>query len=175
MSEQTLEMSARDAVELVQLLCEHHIDVCVDGGWAVDALLGKQTRVHTDLDIAIPHADVPLLRQLLQARGYTDVPRNDTRDCNFVMGDAQGRQVDVHTYTFDPAGNLTFGIPYPYDSLHGSGMIESYRVKCITPAWLVRFHTGYPLDENDYHDVRLLGERFGIPIPGEYHAFENKE
>lgn len=26
----------------------------------------------------------------------------------------------------------------------------------INPAWMVKFHTGYELDENDYHDVKLL-------------------
>ncbi|MFA7545419.1 MAG: aminoglycoside nucleotidyltransferase, partial [Anaerovoracaceae bacterium] len=30
------------------------------------------------------------------------------------------------------------------------------------------FHLGYEHDENDVHDVRLLCERFNIPIPNEY-------
>src|SRR5712672_2670106 len=96
-----LKMTANDVIEIVQLLEQNGIDVCVDGGWGVDALLGEQTRMHSDLDIAIPHKDVVLIRTLLEARGYRDVPRDDTRDCNFVLGDNQGRQVDVHTYTFD--------------------------------------------------------------------------
>jgi lincosamide nucleotidyltransferase A/C/D/E len=39
---------------------------------------------------------------------------------------------------------------------------------------MVKFHTGYPLDENDYHDVKLLCQRFGIPIPAEYEEFDKK-
>ena len=74
------EMSAGDAVELLQLFAQHRIEVWVDGGWGVDALLGEQTRPHGDLDIALQHADVPKLRALLEARGYRDVPRDDTRD-----------------------------------------------------------------------------------------------
>lgn len=46
-------MSAKDVVELLQLFQQNGIEVFVDGGWGVDALLGKQTRLHTDLDIAL--------------------------------------------------------------------------------------------------------------------------
>jgi len=44
-------------------------------------------------------------------------------------------------------------------------------VECITPAWLVRFHSGYRVDESDWADVSALCERFGIPMPGEYLRF----
>ena len=90
-------MSGSDVVSLLRLLAEHRIEVWVDGGWGVDALLGEQTRPHSDVDIAIRHEDVPRLRALLEARGYEDVPRDDTRDCNFVLGDGHGREVDVHS------------------------------------------------------------------------------
>jgi lincosamide nucleotidyltransferase A/C/D/E len=166
------EMTANDVVEIVQLLERNGIEVCIDGGWGVDALLGEQTRIHADLDIAIQHKDVAAIRTLLEARGYTDVPRDDTRECNFVLGDDKGHQIDIHTFTFDSEGNPIFGVEYPYDSLKGAGTVNSHPVKCITPEWMVRFHTGYPLDENDYHDVKLLCRRFGIPMPSEYDAFE---
>jgi len=48
------EMSASASLALVQLMGQNGIDVCLDGGWAVDALLGEQTRRHAGLDIAIP-------------------------------------------------------------------------------------------------------------------------
>lgn len=166
-------MTANNVVEFVQMLNENEIDVCVDGGWGVDALLGEQTRPHTDLDIAIQHQDVTRVRSLLEAMGYRDVPRDDTRDCNFVLGDDHGHQIDIHTYRFDAEGNLVYGIAYPFDSLKGTGTICGFPVKCITPEWMVKFHSGYALDENDYHDVRLLCERFGIALPAEYEKFEN--
>ncbi len=168
------EMTAQDVVEIVQLLGENHIDVCLDGGWGVDALLGEQTRTHSDLDIAIEHKDVVHIRALLEARGYEDVPRDDTRDCNFVLGDDQGRHIDIHSYTFDPAGNHVYGVEYPYDSLNGSGSVNGYPVKCISPEWMVKFHTGYKLDGNDYHDVKALCQRFGVEMPSEYEAFERR-
>jgi hypothetical protein len=94
-------MTAGDVLDVLKLFERHAIEVIIDGGWAVDALLGEHTRPHSDLDIAMPHKHVPLARQLLEERGYRDVPRSDTRDCNFVMGDDSGRTVDIHTYTYD--------------------------------------------------------------------------
>lgn len=165
------EITANEVVEIVQLLNQNHIDVCLDGGWGVDALLGEQTRNHSDLDIAIQHKDVLQVRALLQARGYKDVPRDDTRDCNFVLGDDHGRQIDVHTYTFDSTGRHIFGVAYPADSLTGSGSIKGFSVRCITPEWAVKFHTGYKLDADDYRDVLSLCRRFGIEVPSEYKTF----
>ncbi len=165
-------MTADDVVELLQLLEQHGIDVYVDGGWGVDALLGEQTRPHGDLDIALPHKYVPLLRGLLEARGYADVPRDDTRECNFVLGDSKGHVIDVHSYTFDAEGNNVFGIEYLPEHFTGTGSIAGYSVRCISPEWMVRFHSGYQLDENDYLDVKALCERFGMALPADYEPFE---
>jgi len=168
------EMSANDVVHLLRLLAHHGLDVCVDGGWGVDALLGVQTRRHSDLDIAIPHGDVPRLRALLEAYGYSDVPRPDTRDCNFVLGDDNGHEVDVHSFTFDADGNNVYGVPYPAQSLMGAGSIEGYPVKTITPEWMVKFHSGYALDDDDYRDVVALCDKFGLELPDEYKAMQTR-
>src|SRR6266567_2305511 len=141
------DMSGDDVVQLLQLFDQHGTRVVVDGGWGVDALLGEQTRVHADLDIALEHKDVPKLRALLEARGYKDVPRDDTR------------------------GKLVFGVEYPLDSLTGTGSIQGYPVICISAEWMVKFHSGYELDEHDYYDVSALCERFGIALPAEYERF----
>jgi lincosamide nucleotidyltransferase A/C/D/E len=165
------EMSGDVVVQLLRLFEQHGIEVVIDGGWGVDALLGTQTRRHTDLDIALEHKDVPKLRGLLEARGYKDVPRPDTRDCNFVMGDEQGHEVDFHSYTFDTHGKLVFGVEYPLESLTGSGSIQEYPVRCIPVEWMVKFHSGYELDANDYRDISALCERFGLSLPAEYERF----
>jgi lincosamide nucleotidyltransferase A/C/D/E len=171
MSNKSPEMTAKDVIEIVNLLNQNDIEVIIDGGWGVDALLEKQTRTHADLDVAVDHKDVPNIRALLEAKGYHEVPWGDTWECNFVLGDDSGHLFDVHSCTFDKAGNNVFGVKYPYDSLKGSGSINGLPVKCITPEWIVKFHSGYKLDENDYHDVKLLCNRFGIEIPKEYDEF----
>lgn len=162
------EMTAKDVIEFVKLLNEHGIEMVIDGGWGIDALLGRQTRPHADLDIAVQHKDVPLIRMLLEARGYKDIPRDDTRECNFVLGDEDGHWIDIHSYTFDSSGNIIFGVEYPPDSLKGLGSIDGFTVQCITPEWMVKFHTGYPLDETDYQDVRLLCQKYGLELPEEF-------
>ena len=168
-------MTARDVIEILQVFEQNHIGLHIDGGWAVDALLGEQTRTHADLDIAVEHKDIEKIRALFEQRGYSNVPRDDTWECNFVLGDATGRQIDIHSYTFDAEGKHIYGVAYPFDSLTGEGSIDGQRVTCISAAWLVKFHTGYKLDENDYHDVRALCQRFGIKMPVEYEEFVRKE
>jgi lincosamide nucleotidyltransferase A/C/D/E len=171
MSRENPEMTSQDVIEIVKLLQENNIDIIIDGGWGVDALLGKQTRSHQDLDVAVKHQDVPQIRALLVERGYQEIPRDDSWECNFVLGDSQGHLFDLHSCTFDDAGNNIFGVKYPFDSWNGTGSINGYPVKCITPEWMVKFHTWYEPDEEDYHDVKLLCERFGIEIPEEYEEF----
>lgn len=164
-------MKAETVIELLKLFAENEIETVVDGGWCVDALLGEKTREHQDLDIAIEHKDVPKLRKLLINHGFRDIPRDDTRDCNFVLGDRNGNSVDVHSYTFDENGNNVYGVEYLPEHFTGNGTIKDHPVKCISPEWMVRFHTGYELDENDFSDTSALCERFNIPLPEEYDKF----
>lgn len=165
------QMSAESAIEILSWFEINSFPVVVDGGWGVDALLGEQTRPHDDLDIAVQHSDVAGIRAMLEQRGFTDVPRNDTWECNFVLGDALGRQVDIHSCTFNEKHENIFGVAYPYDSLQGHGSISGHPVRCIPPDWMVRFHTGYPLDENDYLDTKHLCQRFSLPLPEDYAEF----
>jgi lincosamide nucleotidyltransferase A/C/D/E len=165
------EMTSHDVLEIVGLFQKNDIDIVIDGGWGMDALLGKQTRRHQGLDVAVNHQDVPQIIALLEERGYQEIPRDDSWECNFVLGDSQGHLFDLHSCTFDEAGNNVFGVKYPFDSWNGKGLINAYPVKCITPEWMVKFHTWYTTDENDNHDVKLLCTRFGIEIPEEYKDF----
>ncbi len=175
MTKEEPEMTASDVIEIVDLLIQNGVEVIIDGGWGVDALLEKQTRKHEDLDVAVLHKDVPTIRNLLEARGYYDVPRDDTWECNFVLGDDQGHLFDIHSCTFDQTGNNIFGVEYPFDSWKGAGFINGYQVKCISPDWMVKFHTGYELDDNDYQDVKFLCKKFGIEIPSDYAKFVSKD
>ena len=125
------------------------------------------------IDIAVRQADIPPLRRLLESRGFGEVPRDDSWECNFVPADPSGLEVDVHSYTLDERGTCTYGVPYPTDSLAGTGTIVGRRVDCIPPEWMVRFHSGYELDMDDYRDVSALCERFGIELPREYDRFRD--
>jgi lincosamide nucleotidyltransferase A/C/D/E len=175
MSKQTPEMTAKDVIDIVKLLNQNDIVVVIDGGWGVDALLGRQTRTHADLDVAVEHKDVPKIREMMGEKGYHEVPWGDTWECNFVLGDDQGHLFDIHSCTFDETGNNIFGVKYQYDSWKGSGLINGFPVRCIAPDWMVKFHSGYKLDDNDYHDVKLLCRKFGYKLPEEYDGFVLKD
>ncbi len=171
MSANITEMPKREVLSLLKLFNDNGIEVYIDGGWGIDALLGKQTRQHDDLDIAMPHRFVQKLKEILSTRGYAIVEKADSRDCNFVLGDELGHEIDVHTYTFDEHGNNIFGIDYKSEHLTGEGLIGGHVVKCIPPKYMVEFHTGYVVDENDYHDVKLICEKFGLKLPSIYDKF----
>jgi len=97
-------MTAADAIELYAELQALGINVWIDGGWGVDALLGAQTRPHKDLDIAIEEKDLSRLTAALKARGYREVIRHS--QWNFELSDDRGRQVDVHSFVLAPDGNV---------------------------------------------------------------------
>jgi hypothetical protein len=108
---------------------ERGIKIWIDGGWAVDALLVEQTRSHADLDIALETRFLGRLRDVLAERGYQQVPRDDKRPWNFVLGNGAGLEVDVHAFTFDENGDGVYGPPengdyYMADALTGEGAIE---------------------------------------------------
>ncbi|MFI6452559.1 nucleotidyltransferase domain-containing protein [Streptosporangium amethystogenes] len=158
-------MHVRDVVEIVSGLEAAGVAVWVDGGWCVDALVGRQTRDHDDLDIAIGRGDEQSLRDWFHARGYLGVARSDRSPWNFVLGSTGGRLVDVHVFEFDEQGELVYGVEYPKDSLTGSAVLGGVTVRCIAPEWMFRFKTSYPPAQKDRADVRALHEKYGFEIP----------
>ena len=135
-------MNSAGVIDLYILLHALGIETWIDGGWGVDALLGEQTRPHGDLDIVIPQKDVPRLRELLEAQGFKNLEREDTSPRNFVLGDDNGHEVDVHAIIFDAAGNglygpLGKGVMYPAASLSGTGTIGGLTVKCVSAEYMV--------------------------------------
>ncbi len=170
-------MTSTDVIDLYSSLEELKVEIWIDGGWCVDALLGEQTRTHSDLDITIQQKDVPKLRGLLHAQGYRDTKREIARDWNFVLGDEFGKEIDVHVIVPDHQGNGIYGPiengeMYPAASLTGTGLIEGRTVRCISPEWTVKFHSGYELKEKDFRDVSALCSKFGIELPPEYAKFD---
>ena len=42
-----------DACEILRWAAEADIPVVLDGGWGVDALIGRETRLHNDIDLFV--------------------------------------------------------------------------------------------------------------------------
>jgi len=164
------EMKSTDVVDIYTSLEQIGIKIWVDGGWAVDALLGEQTREHPDLDIAIQYKDLDRFREYLESQGYSEVPRDDNKKWNFVLGDKHGREVDVHAFSFDEEGHVVEGTEYPDASLTGTGTINGHTVRCISAEYMVQFMTPWihKHPEKYTKDIAALCEKFGIEYPKEY-------
>jgi len=152
------EMRAADVLTLYRAMDQLGIPIWIDGGWCVDALLGKQTRPHSDLDIALEQRHVTEAIGYLAAKGYREIKRDSA--WNFEMADDAGHKVDFHAFVLDAEGTLVEGIRYPEGSLTGTGTIDRTSVRCIAPAFMMS-RTGYDLRDTDVQDVRALCEKFG--------------
>jgi lincosamide nucleotidyltransferase A/C/D/E len=175
--ESTTSSPRMDVVEVERILRLSNITgvpLVVDGGWAVDALLGWQTRDHADLDLALNHLHLPKLLDFLSKLGYQHIWRDDQWEHNFVLEDDQEHQVDLHTYITNENSEIVGGVKYPKEALTGKGRIAHMDVTCIEPHHLVAFHSGYPLDANDFQDVRYLCNLFKIELPKEYRDYTYK-
>jgi lincosamide nucleotidyltransferase A/C/D/E len=162
-------MLARDVVEILDLLDEAGVETWLDGGWAVDALLGEQTRPHADLDLIVRIDDLAALRQALGREGFTEV--SGGREVNFVLRDARGREIDIHAMRLDEAGDGIYPMAsgedwvFPASGFAGRGSIEGRVVHCLTAEVQMLCHAhGYVPGQTDFHDMRLLNRRLGTPM-----------
>jgi lincosamide nucleotidyltransferase A/C/D/E len=162
-------MDAGSLVEVVDRLEQHGIDVWLDGGWGVDALLERETREHDDLDLVAELRQSEQIIGLLGDLGYELV--DGAPPVSYVLVDRRGRQVDVHPVTFDADGHGVYELRdgrqwlYPAEGFTGTGSVASRPVRCLTPEVQVLVHAGYELTEKDYRELYLLRERFGVDLP----------
>ena len=103
-------MASDTVVELLAALGDHGVDGCVGGGWAVDALLGEQTRSHSDLDLWLPAEHLEPLFVALTAHGIDRVlPWPGDRPWNFVLHDGSGAGSTCTSTNVSPARACTTG------------------------------------------------------------------
>jgi lincosamide nucleotidyltransferase A/C/D/E len=167
-------MTADDVVEVLEWLQEANLVIWVDGGWGVDALVGVQTRPHTDLDLALDQTCLGRARETLERRGFhQDTTADPGLPARLVMQDQRGRQVDLHPLVFTGKGGGWQQLSetgkawgrYPDDDLRSIGVVGARDVRCVSPGLQFRFRMGYEWSSRDEHDLRLLIDRFDMPAP----------
>jgi lincosamide nucleotidyltransferase A/C/D/E len=166
-------MQASDVLEIVGVLGSLGIETSIEGGWGVDALIGEETRAHADLDLAVDRAACETARSGLQAAGFAEARNAEPGwPARLVLADSGGRTVDLHPLLFDLEGNgwqqLTpegGWLLHSAEHLWHEGRVGGRSVSCIAPELQLRFRLGYVWTERDRHDLRLLHERFGVPLP----------
>lgn len=168
-------MTSKDVIAFYTQLENLSVETWIDGGWSVDALLGRQLRSHKDLDIAIQWKDVPKLRETLAKQGYKQVKEDS--QWNFVLADDKGHEIDVHAFVYDDKGNVVDGIMYPTESLTGNGIIGAQKVRCISPKYMVEFLAPHihKWPKKYLQAVSELCGKFAMNLPEEFENYTKKK
>ena len=165
-------MAAADVLGVLRCLEAAGIDVWLDGGWGIDALVGSQTREHDDVDVVIPLDDVEPARVALAALGFE--LHEDSLPTRCVLRAADDRRVDFHAVRFGPRGDGFQANPaggfyaYPAGGFRGDGVIGGTPVRCLTADLQVLHHLGYEPTPKDRRDMELLRDRLGVTLPPPY-------
>ena len=160
-------------LQLLDLLAADGVQVWLDGGWGVDALLGAQHREHDDVDLVVRRSDLDRLRQALLPYGFAVA--EDHLPTRLVLRTEAGEQVDLHPVVFDAqgdgwqAGAAADGSDcrYPADGFT-TGQVDGRVVPCLGPRVQLEHHSGYSPRPHDVQDVLRLTERYGLALPPEY-------
>ena len=164
-------LSAQDALALYRMVAQCSIGSWVMGGWGVDALLGRETRPHHDLDLLVSFDDLGQFQNLLREREFArrliwedenrwiDV-RGVASPTAYVESDGQGRELDIHVIQLIPGHPPTplCDVPWIFDqhSLDGVGTISGTPVRCVSAETQVQMHSGYDLPAHHGRDLEEL-------------------
>jgi lincosamide nucleotidyltransferase A/C/D/E len=159
-------MTAEDVLSVLSVLREAGADVWIGGGWGIDALVGRQTRQHRDLDLVHRLEQEPAVVAALAGAGFAETL--DWRPVRFVVTSQAGQEIDLHPLAFAPDGAAVQASPYP-DRPFGYparcfviGRISGSIVPCLSAEQQVYFHQGYEPADHDRHDMAQLRGAFGI-------------
>jgi lincosamide nucleotidyltransferase A/C/D/E len=136
----------------------------LEGGWGVDALVGRQTRGHRDVDVDFDGQHEAAVLEALRALGY--VVETDWRP-NRVELVAPGRGwVDLHPLRIRADGSATQaavggGVHEFPASYFTVGTLDGAVVPCVSAAAQRAFRAGYELRDVDRHDLVVLDELEG--------------
>jgi lincosamide nucleotidyltransferase A/C/D/E len=159
-------MSADDVLSVLALLRTAGVDLWVGGGWGIDALVGRETRPHRDLDLLHRVEQEPAVVTALGESGFVETL--DWRPVRFVVTHPTGCEIDLHPLTFAPDGSavqasLEPDRPFAYPArCFVTGRIGGAVVPCLSAEQQVYFHQGYEPKDRDRHDMAQLRAAFGI-------------
>lgn len=161
-TEFTAGSTATEVLRVLATLDAAGLRTWVAGGWGVDALLGRQTRVHRDLDLAVDvtHTALGSALTALEDLGYRVA--TDWRPSRVELAAPPERFVDLHPVVFDDEGtgwqtNVDGLPPFRYPAAaFGEGSIDGTRVTCLSVSQQLLFHSGYPPRPHDLADLEVL-------------------
>lgn len=165
-------MPVSDVLRILSALDAEGVRYWLGGGWGVEALLGFESREHSDLDLVLDDHDtaLPAVTRALATVGYvwrsTDqgavwLPHRSTFE------DTRGRHVEalgIDWYVLEAAWSLLRPTPAPpgaipqqrKDRCFGSGVLAGRPVPCLSREAQLLFHSGYVPRSRDLADIRHL-------------------
>lgn len=155
-------MPSSEVHRVLDALEQADVRAWVEGGWGIDALVGRETRAHDDLDLAVDTAADGFERAVAGLTAYGYERGVDDLPIRLVLGAADGRSVDLHPIRFEADGAAyQWGhdreYQYPADCFT-IGRIDGREVACLGVRIQREFHSGYAPRPVDRHDLKLLGD-----------------
>lgn len=152
-------MQFQAVADVLDALDACHVRYWVAGGWGIAILVGAQTREHRDLDLAIDATDVGLCLAALDSLGY--VPETDWMPIRLELRAPGARWVDVHPIEFDRSGRgrqaARNGEYFDYPpTAFTDARLNGRLINCLSVQQQRTFHTGYPHQAKDVHDLAQL-------------------
>lgn len=160
-------MRAHDVVRVVEALRAAGVPFCIAGGWAVDALVGRPTRPHDDLDVAVEDywRDEPLVRRALAPLGLEvteQEPAGLWMPLRTLLDDRRGHRVEVVSLNWQLIRTAADTAPVAdvgcLDSISALGTVAGRRVPCLNRDVQLLFRTGFDQRGVDDHDRRVLAD-----------------
>lgn len=135
--------------------CEYWLE----GGWGIDALAGRPTRDHRDVDIDFDATRECEVVAALETIGYRETL--DERPTRFEVEAAGGLCVDLHPLHLDPSGDARQQAPdgswwHFRPEWFTTGSLENRVVPCYTTEGQRYLHSGYELRDVDVRDLAVL-------------------
>jgi lincosamide nucleotidyltransferase A/C/D/E len=152
-------MPVGEVHRVLEALAEADCRAWIAGGWGVDALAGRQTRPHRDLDLLVEAARLDDALGALAGLGYR--VETDWLPIRVEVAAPGRRWVDLHPVVFDDDGHGVQAGPdgttfeYPAACLV-TGSLDGRVVACLSIDRQIEAHTGFELREADLADLALL-------------------
>jgi lincosamide nucleotidyltransferase A/C/D/E len=106
-------VTGASVIEVVRELERGDLVVWLDGGWGIDALLGRETRTHSDLDLVIDRNQVPRAQQLLCRLGFEDEPDASSGWPYAISGEVGWTSILSSSTQTETGAVSTPGVPIP--------------------------------------------------------------
>ena len=164
-------MKATTVLDLLDLLASAGVEVWLDGGWGVEALLGRITRAHNDLDLVLALDDLARAVEVLVGSGFGITEEELGRA---VLEHAELGRVDLHPVTFDAEGNgIQVQTPTPPSVTRlvyrsdgfVTGVILGRSVPCMSAEVQLSVRLGFERSAKHRGDAVALCAAYGWELP----------